>query len=77
MIAFWAMAKLTFRAAFRSPVFLFLFGLLFVAIVLLPNTVTGDGTALSYIQVSLQYSLSAVSIIRFNLTGTMTGIPGL
>jgi hypothetical protein len=63
MIAFWAMVKLTFRAAFRSPVFLFLFGLLFLAIVLLPNTVTGDGTALSYIQVSLQYSLSAVSII--------------
>ncbi len=63
MIAFWAMVKLTFRAAFRSPVFLFLFAMLFLAIVLLPNTVTGDGTALSYIQVSLQYSLSVVSVI--------------
>lgn len=63
MIGFWAIVKLTVRATVRSRVFLLLFGLLGLAIVLLPNTVAGDGTALAYIQVSLKYSLGAVSLI--------------
>jgi len=63
MTSFWAIIKLTCRSAIRSYIFLFLLIVLILTILIMPNTVSGDGTARAYIQVSLQYSLSAISVI--------------
>ena len=63
MTAFLAIIKLTCKAAMRSHVFQTLLGILIFTIIVLPLTVVGDGTAHSYIQVSLQYCLGAISFI--------------
>ena len=63
MKSFWAIVKLTFRNAFRSHIFQLLLLLLLLAVIIVPSTVSGDGTAGGFIQVSLLYSLSAVSWI--------------
>jgi len=63
VIAAWAIVKLTMRAALRSRMWLLLGGILCLTVVLLPMTVSGDGTALSYIQVALRYSLATTGFI--------------
>ncbi len=63
MISLWAIVKLTCRAAMRSHIFHLLLFLLILTIVILPNTVLGDGTASGYIQVSLKYCLGAIGFI--------------
>ncbi|MDD3153306.1 MAG: hypothetical protein PHS41_00445 [Victivallaceae bacterium] len=63
MRAFLAVFFLTCRNALRSHIFQFLLVLLLLAVVLIPSTVTGDGTASGYIQVSLLYSLSSVATL--------------
>ena len=63
MKSFWAIVKLTFRNALRSHIFQLLLLVLLLAVIIIPSTVSGDGTAGGFIQVSLLYSLSAVSWI--------------
>ena len=63
MKAFWAIVKLTFRNAIRSHIFQLLLLLLLLCVILIPGTVSGDGTARGFIRISLLYSLSAVSTI--------------
>lgn len=58
-----AIVKLTCRSALRSHVFQFLLGLLVLSVLLVPNTIKGDGTAYGYIQVSLDYSLGFIAFI--------------
>ena len=45
MTSFLAIVKLTCRSAMRSNVFRFLLFLLIVCVILVPNTIKGDGTA--------------------------------
>ena len=63
MKAFWAIVRLTFRNAIRSHIFQLLLLLLLLGVVLIPGTVSGDGTARGFIRISLLYSLSAVSYL--------------
>lgn len=63
MKSYWAIVKLTFRNALRSHIFQLLLLLLLLAVLVIPTTVSGDGTAGGFIRVSLLYSLSAVSTI--------------
>ncbi len=63
MKSFWAIVKLTFRNAFRSHIFQLLLLLLLLAVLVIPTTVSGDGTAGGFIRISLLYSLSAISTI--------------
>ncbi|MHB9139927.1 MAG: hypothetical protein ACYC4Q_11050 [Victivallaceae bacterium] len=63
MTSFRAIVKLTFRNAVRSHIFQLLLFLLLLCVVLIPYTITGDGTARGYIQISLLYSLSAVAFV--------------
>lgn len=63
MRAFSAIVKLTLKSVLRSHVFQVLFCILLFTIIILPITVTGDGTARAQIQVSLQYCLGTVSFI--------------
>ncbi len=63
MTSFRAIVKLTFRNAVRSHIFQLLLFLLLLCVVLIPYTITGDGTARGYIQISLLYSLSAVAFL--------------
>ncbi len=63
MKAFFAILRLTFRNALRSHIFQMLLGLLLLCVVVIPATVNDDGTAFSFIQVSLLYSLSAVLLL--------------
>ncbi len=63
MTAFLAVVRLTCRSALRSNVFRLLLFLLLLCIVLVPNTIRGDGTALGFIQVILEYSLGFVAFI--------------
>ncbi len=63
MKAFWAIVKLTFRNALRSHIFQLLSFLLLLCVVLVPTTISGDGTAAGFIRISLLYSLSAVSTV--------------
>jgi len=58
-----AIVKLTCKSALRSHVFQALLLLLLVGVVAVPNTVKGDGTAYGYIQVSIDYSVSVISLI--------------
>ncbi len=58
-----AIVKLTCKSALRSHVFQALLLLLVVGVLAVPNTVKGDGTAYGYIQVSIDYSVSVISII--------------
>lgn len=63
MVPFLAIVKLTCRSAIRSNVFRFLLILLILCVVLVPNTIQGDGTAYGYIQIMLEYSLGIVTLI--------------
>ncbi len=63
MRAFAAIVHLTFRNAMRSHIFQLLLGLLLLCVGLIPTTISGDGTATGFIQISLLYSLSAVMLV--------------
>ena len=63
MTPFLAIVKLTCRSAVRSHVFRFLLFLLLVCVVLVPNTLKGDGTIRGYLQVMLEYSTAFVAVI--------------
>lgn len=63
MKAFWAITFLTIRNALRSHIFQLLLGILLVAVVVIPTTINGNGTAQGYIQISLQYSLSSIAVL--------------
>ena len=63
MINFWAMLKLTITLAVRSHIFQLLLTLLLLCIFLLPNTISGDGTARGFIQISLKYNLAVIGFI--------------
>ena len=72
MTSFLAIVKLTCRSAMRSHVFQFLLFLLILGVFLVPNSIKGDGTAYSYMQVSLEYSLSYVTVLLM-LSGIWLG----
>ena len=72
MISFLAIVKLTCRSAVRSHVFQFLLFLLLLGVFLVPNTIKGDGTPYSYIQVSLEYSLTFITVMLM-LSGVWLG----
>lgn len=57
MTSFSAIVKLTCRSAIRSHVFRTLTFLLLLSVLLIPNTIKGDGTATGFIQLILEYSL--------------------
>ncbi len=63
MTAFLSIVKLTCRSAIRSNVFRTLLFLLILSVLLVPNTIKGDGTAVGFIQLILEYSLGFVAII--------------
>ncbi|MBO7147085.1 MAG: ABC transporter permease [Lentisphaeria bacterium] len=63
MTPFLAIVKLTCRSAVRSNVFRFLLFLLIICVILVPNTLKGDGTAQGYLQVMLEYSTAFVALI--------------
>jgi len=71
-----AIIKQTFRACVRSKVVLLLLGLNLVAVFVLPLTVHGDGTAVAELQVSLTYSLRAVTAL-VSLAAMWIGCSGL
>ena len=54
----------------RSNVFRFLLFLLIVCVILVPNTIKGDGTAYGYIQVMLEYSTGIVALIPPQSSGS-------
>ena len=55
--------KVTCKSAIRSHIFQLLLVLLTLCVFILPYTIVGDGTAVGFIRISLQYSLSVVSFI--------------
>jgi len=57
MLPFLAIVRLTCRSAIRSNVFRTLLFLLALSVILIPNTIKGDGTASGFIQLILEYSL--------------------
>ena len=63
MKAFWAITFLTIRNALRSHIFQLLLGVLLVAVIAIPTTINGNGTAHGYIQISLKYSLSSIAVL--------------
>ena len=60
MKPFLAIVMQTMRSAIRSKVFHVLAVLIILAVFLLPLTVSGDGTAVSLVQISITYSLGIV-----------------
>ena len=72
MSAYFSIVKLTCRGALRSHVFQFLLVVLLLGILIIPNTIKGDGSAYGYIKVSLEYSLSFISIMLM-LSGIWLG----
>jgi hypothetical protein len=63
MKAFWAIIKITFKNAIRSHIFQLLLFVLALCVVFIPTTISGDGTAHGFIQISLKYSMSAVAFV--------------
>jgi hypothetical protein len=63
MKAFWAIIKLTFKNAIRSHIFQLLLFVLALCVVFIPTTISGDGTAHGFIQISLKYSMAAVAFV--------------
>ena len=57
MKPYFAIILQTIRSALRSKVFHVLFVLILIAVVLLPMTASGDGTAVSLVQISVTFSL--------------------
>ncbi len=64
------------REALRSRVFHVLLGLTLLATVLLPLTVSGDGTATAAVQAILTYSLQAVAVL-LSMAAVWLGCAGL
>ena len=63
MKAFWAIIKITFKSAIRSHIFQLLLFILALCVVFIPTTISGDGTAHGFIQISLKYSMAAVAFV--------------
>jgi hypothetical protein len=63
MKAFWAIIKITFKSAIRSHIFQLLFFVLALCVVFIPMTISGDGTAHGFIQISLKYSMAAIAFV--------------
>ena len=63
MRAFFAVAKQTVSAAFRSKVFHILIGLTLLAVFVLPLTASSDGTVSNELKLSITYSLTVVSAL--------------
>jgi hypothetical protein len=63
MKAFWAIIKITFKSAIRSHIFQLLLFVLALCVFFIPATISGDGTAHGFIQISLKYSMSAVAFV--------------
>lgn len=63
MTALWAIIKLTCKSAIRSYIFILLLLILLICVVAIPYTISGDGTAWGFIQISLKYSLGIVGFI--------------
>ena len=63
MTAYLAILKITCKAAIRSHTFRVLLILLLFIIIALPLSIVGDGTARSFIQISLDYNLSAIAFV--------------
>lgn len=63
MVSFLGIVRLTLKTAVRSNIFQLLLLVLLICIVALPVTITGDGTAQGYIQISLKYSLAVTGFI--------------
>ena len=63
MKAFWAIIKITFKSALRSHIFQLLLAVLALCVVFIPTTISGDGTAHGFIQISLKYSLAAAVFV--------------
>ncbi|MBE6405137.1 MAG: hypothetical protein E7040_03860 [Lentisphaerae bacterium] len=72
MSAYFSIVKLTCRGALRSHVFQFLLVILLLGILIIPNTIKGDGSAYGFIKVSLEYSLSFISLMLM-LSGIWLG----
>ncbi len=71
-----AIIRQTLRASIRSKVVVTLLALNLLAVVVLPLTVAGDGTAIAELQVSLTYSLRAVTAL-ISLAAMWVGCSGL
>ncbi len=63
MRSLFGIIKVTCKSAIRSHIFQLLLILLTLCVFILPYTIVGDGTAVGFIRISLQYSLSVVSFI--------------
>lgn len=63
MAALIAVVKQTIRASLRSRIFHVLFALILLAVIGLPLTVAGDGTAMGQLQICLTYSLGVVTAL--------------
>ncbi|MDD5598645.1 MAG: ABC transporter permease, partial [Victivallaceae bacterium] len=63
MKAFWAIIKITFKSAIRSHIFQLLLFVLALCVVFIPMTISGDGTAHGFIQISLKYSMAAIAFV--------------
>lgn len=72
MASFLAIIRLSCRSAVRSHVFQFLLFVLLLGVFLVPNTIKGDGTPYGYMQVSLEYSLTFVTVMLM-LSGIWLG----
>lgn len=72
MSAYFSIVRLTCRGAMRSHVFQFLLAVLLLGVLIVPNSIKGDGSAYGYIQVSLEYSLSFISTMLM-LSGIWLG----
>ena len=72
MTSFSAIVKLTCRSAVRSHVFQFLLFVLLLGVLLVPNTIKGDGTAYGYMQVSLEYCFTFITVMLM-LSGVWLG----
>lgn len=72
MSAYISIVKLTCRGALRSHVFQFLLAILLIGILVIPNTIKADGSAYGFIKVSLEYSLSFISLMLM-LSGIWLG----
>ena len=72
MSAYISIVKLTCRGALRSHVFQFLLAILLLGILIIPNTIKADGSAYGFIKVSLEYSLSFISLMLM-LSGIWLG----
>ncbi|MBM3846493.1 MAG: hypothetical protein FJ405_09440 [Verrucomicrobia bacterium] len=75
MLPLVAIARLTWKSAFRSKMFWVLAGALLAAVALLPAVVKGDGTARGFVQVVLTYTLSlSAALLGFSTLWLSCGV---